>query len=866
MRSRDWYLVVLGLLCGVSQAQSLDIRKIDIPAQPLSSALRDFVQQTGLQLAVETSLTAGKKSPGVKGEIPADKALDQLLVGSGLKYEFLDSKTVAVSRIEQTSVAEKAAFSPTAIRLVQSDGPAPASKDEEGATVEEVVVTGTHIRGGQSASPLLVFDREDIERSGFATTQQFVQALPQNFTGGQSETTFGAILGGRGSAYNVSNATGVNLRGLGNGSTLTLLNGHRLAPVNIGQTVDLAAIPLGAIERIDVLTDGASAIYGSDAIGGVVNIVLNRDFAGMETRLRYDDVAHSSSHEWSAQQTLGTMWDSGNLLLTAEFSERTRLGSQERSFTRSDSFADFNLLPPRERRSGLLSLSQTLSPHINAFVDAFYSAIDTEDNQFSFSNILEADQSSAQHNIAAGIQIGLPGTWQVRTEFTHGKSETERTVVFPAIGYSEQTNFVSAVSAADAKLDGSVFALPGGDVKMAFGAQYRRETFNSNGQVLSTGGTDRRNVGSIFTEVYLPLIGAGNSGGAAQRLELTLALRHEDYSDFGTSTNPKFGVSWSPISALNLRATYGTSFRAPLMYERSEAAEAPFGYLASVADPAVSDGDSVLFIVYGNNAALQPEEATFWTAGMDLKFESLPGLTLATTYFDIDYQDRIQIPLVSDLFASLLEADIYVSRITRNPSAELRNRWPVGFNFDPDNLSIDDVEVLFDNRLSNIATTRESGLDFTADYSFDAALGHFTLQLNSTYLLDKRSQVTASAPFSDELNRDAFPVDLKARGGVSWSRERLGASLFVNYVDDYTNSALGFQGESIDSFTTLDLTIRYRAPQGVGLLSEATASLSVVNLLDESPPFVGNVFSLNFDPTNSSASGRILGLTVSKGW
>src|SRR6185437_6090175 len=126
--------------------------------------------------------------------------------------------------------------------------------------------------------------------------------------------TVGSIAGG-GNATNKVDATGVNLRGLGNDATLVLINGHRVAPGNTeGNFVDLSMIPLYAVERVEVVTDGASAIYGSDAVGGVVNIILGRNLDGAETRVRYGSVTNGSTTEREVGQTVGHGWDTGSAL------------------------------------------------------------------------------------------------------------------------------------------------------------------------------------------------------------------------------------------------------------------------------------------------------------------------------------------------------------------------------------------------------------------------------------------------------------------------------------------------------------------------------------------------------------------------
>src|SRR5262249_31132695 len=154
-----------------------------------------------------------------------------------------------------------------------------AAPGDEGAS-EQIVVTGTNLRGAYPrSSPVQTYSAEDIARTGATTTDQFVRTLPQNL-GTRTEFAVGAA-----GARHLEGVNSVDLRGLGVGTTLTLLNGRRMALASVGQAVDVSLIPVSAIKRVEVLTDGASAIYGSDAIGGVVNFVLRDDFEAQETRL-----------------------------------------------------------------------------------------------------------------------------------------------------------------------------------------------------------------------------------------------------------------------------------------------------------------------------------------------------------------------------------------------------------------------------------------------------------------------------------------------------------------------------------------------------------------------------------------------------
>ena len=141
-----------------------------------------------------------------------------------------------------------------------------------------VEVTGSNIKRleGEGALPVQVITRQEIEQQGIQTAMGVVERLSSNSSIG------GLNLQGSEGATGVGYAA-ASLRGLGSARTLVLLNGRRLANTAFsGTSVDINSIPLSAIERVEVLTDGASAIYGTDAIGGVINFILRKDFTGVE--------------------------------------------------------------------------------------------------------------------------------------------------------------------------------------------------------------------------------------------------------------------------------------------------------------------------------------------------------------------------------------------------------------------------------------------------------------------------------------------------------------------------------------------------------------------------------------------------------
>jgi len=168
----------------------------------------------------------------------------------------------------------------------------PASGQSEDAAVhdrslDEIVVTGTRLSVGDPTARIDVMTFEDIQARGLSTIEDVLRSIPQNFIG------FGNFSNNEQLFTLASLSAGTqlaNLRGLGSENTLVLVNGRRRAGVagNDNGYVNLANIPVAMIERVDVLLGGGSAIYGSDAIGGVINIITRKDYRGVSVRARID--------------------------------------------------------------------------------------------------------------------------------------------------------------------------------------------------------------------------------------------------------------------------------------------------------------------------------------------------------------------------------------------------------------------------------------------------------------------------------------------------------------------------------------------------------------------------------------------------
>jgi iron complex outermembrane receptor protein len=198
---------------------------------------------------------------------------------------------------------------------------------EEGIEeVERIQVTGSRIKrvDMESASPISIITTEDMKIQGITNVADALQ----NLTAQSGGLTAAVNNGGNG------NAT-VNLRGMGASRTLVLVNGRRMVSSGTGASsrVDLNTIPMSAVKRIEVLKDGASAVYGSDAIAGVVNIIMRDDFEGFEFDANYQETAEGDGEESSLSTTFGITSDKGNIVVNLGYYDRGSVRQADRSYS-----------------------------------------------------------------------------------------------------------------------------------------------------------------------------------------------------------------------------------------------------------------------------------------------------------------------------------------------------------------------------------------------------------------------------------------------------------------------------------------------------------------------------------------------------
>ena len=230
--------------------------------------------------------------------------------------------------------------------------------ETEELVLEEVIVTGTRIKRKDftSTSPLVTLDREDFEFSGQPTIEEYLNQMPQ------VQPDYGRT------SNNPGDGTArVNLRSMGAGRTLVLLNGRRLAPSGVGSAVDINNLPRSLMERVEIITGGASTVYGSDAIAGVVNFITRQDFDGFSFDVSYSVTGEGDSTVYDANIAYGHNLASGrgNITLFAGYYERKPMFASDREFTSVAYFEDWDTGELVEGGSSIIPAGRVAFPAVD---------------------------------------------------------------------------------------------------------------------------------------------------------------------------------------------------------------------------------------------------------------------------------------------------------------------------------------------------------------------------------------------------------------------------------------------------------------------------------------------------------------------
>lgn len=895
--------------------------------------------------------------------------------------------------------------------------------------LQEIVVTGTRIRGVEApiGSNLIAIDAAEIRDTGRATTAELLRSVPQVTNLGFDESRTN---GAQRAIANSFGGSSINLRGLGVEATLTLLDGRRpLAGGGEGRWFDPNSIPSIALERVEVVADGSSAIYGSDAMTGVVNLITRRNYRGAETVINYGGA--DGYDQVQVQQLLGMTFERGSVLAALEYFDRDNLETRDRwhlyDHPAADTFVAYpanigtagfvdannngiydpgensgprhsqsswlgvDVLPKQERKTVFLYGDFEVNDRIKLYGEGYYSKREFQRNltALSFSNLSvpatnpynasgapatvtysfindmgpqNADGFEEFWQAMLGATFSLGKDWQIDAFASYGETVGQRdrntinngalaaalaststdTAFNPfsngTTGWPSQTvksNVLTAISQVESlrpsldyldaqlKADGPLFAIPGGDVRLAVGVEHQKQ-WRAN-SITTRRATDvlrnilpdqEREVESIFAELFVPIVGSGNAVPGIHSLSLSLAARYDKYDDIQLNpglklldtdtTNPKFGVTWQPIESLTFRGTYGTSFRAPALGDYSLGAPtvlAPVPVSPQVAaayglPPSANGQYAAVNLQGGHTLGLTPEESTTWSFGLEWRPQSIDGLYLSATYYNIKFEDQIAIPANT---GSLQSLDVVDALVNSTSSFVLPGLGFVIFN--PTDAQLQaymqhggaatarigplaaanlcgagspgcgaggtvPVYALIDSLSNNTGILETDGIDFAARYTWETGIGSWTVGNTFTYVLNYDQALVSSLPLTDFRNQVNFPLKFQSRTQLGWNFNNWSAVAYVNYQNSYSNTGVSPLAK-VDSYTTVDLRVAYDTGDLGNWFSNVTVAVSALNAFDEDPPLAlvtQGAAIQKFDSQNASPVGRFVSLQVSKRW
>jgi iron complex outermembrane receptor protein len=854
--------------------------------------------------------------------------------------------------------------------------PVYSQEDKDNATptsLEEVLVTatGTLIRGiAPTGTNVVEIDREAIEITAVTSTNDLLARVPQvtNYFGTVPVPT--TNLGAPTNRPNIR-----ELGASGASTTLVLLNSMRLPGAGFQQvSPDPSVIPPAVLERVDVIPDGASALYGSDAVGGVINFVTRREFEGIEFTGRYGKADDYDSKE--ATLTAGTSWKGGNAYLSAYWTENDSLLGGDRGWISGNHTArggdDFRIntctpgnivsggvsydmntlrpgenlcditdvtstLPEQERRTLFASLNHELTDSIYFGLVAYYSKRDvdfagdtggvstgvegrgqiTDANPFftpvggenghevSYSYDSAVGDAARNwgdydsYNIIPELVIDLANDWQATLTVNYGASDNSAltrgidreyeaqalvaTTTDTAINpydvnttnpdvLSRVTDYAAAVGDSDQEIlqvrgivDGGLFEIPAGEIRLAVGVEYTDQehkvtqgnaTSISNPVTVTT--NNSRDIESLFGEIFLPVLGADSPVGG---FDLSISGRYDDYSDLGSTTNPKIGFNWLPIEELVIRGTWGTSFQAPSVADSANSVDERAQFLGispfRAADSSPLDIVRPTILIAGGSDDLEPEEADTWSLGFDWEPGFIDDFKASATYYNVDYENAIVVtPFFEPYFFSVESLE---DRYITNPTLEEAQAALDGLRYD----GFTSLEELYESgrppylitsaRRINLGNIETSGIDYNITKAWTLSGVAFTGGIAGNYILERESQPVPGGETIDELdeglvNRINFSVNLGAY------YDKYSAMVTTYYKDGYDNDLT-----SIDSFTVTNLFLGYEVPVQ-SWFDSAQITLNIDNITDENPPYVNDFDGI--DTGHSFSVGRMFSLGV----
>ncbi|WP_082356035.1 TonB-dependent receptor domain-containing protein [Novosphingobium sp. AAP83] len=912
-----------------------------------------------------------------------------------------------------------------------------ADNDKTEITNEDIVVTGTLVRGiaATGASPISV-SQASIKETGATNVAQVLDSIPQL-------GTFNNLQQPRGNSQEVS-VNRPNLRNLpgfntsGGSTTLVLMDGHRLVGMgNASTSPDPDVILPGIIDRIEIIPDGGSAIYGSDAVAGVLNFITIKRFDGVKVDASYGFA--DNYYRYDGSITAGKDWDSGSLFASYNYAKSDELLGRDRDFVRTfpdpatgllslecapgnvlsadprgtlasriytsngftrgsanecDLSDNATIFPSSERHSAFVGLTQQLNDALTFEVRGYYTNRQTRvqngpftynqlttplanpavpgavspfaigpfftgrlpfaqfvSGQFGASDALRTDISLDTWGITPTLTADLGAGFQLRLLGSYGQSvanfrgtavnplalinaiQTGRGSFAPPFGVtgglfnpydpsSASPDVLAAITNFQqfgrtrqtfhnerAIIDGGLFSLPAGEVKIAVGLENAYEGFNTQNGVTVPGfqntgfaGTAiipahnaiprfnvSRTIRSVFGEVVAPLL--KTDGGTS--LTVSAAGRYDDYSDVGDTFNPRFGATFKPVPWMSIFGAWGTSFNAPSLADDENAGPSSVFVLGGAAAQFFSPPPELVasgrypaydgrFIVAerGNAPNIQPQEATTWTLGFDVEPPFIPGLSFGGTYYNIRYNNQIGLApfetpnLLYQNFPNLITTGP-TSAVNAIVANAIANADVLNIQGGSANPSPGSVYAFLDARKRNLGRVQVDGLDFRLNYRKETGFGAIFANANGTYTLNLDRSNTATSAFIDQISLDQNRFSLRStlgaevgalQGQITWNhRKGYNLSTLAGFAGTTLSGQTFTTQSAVSDFNTFDLFFKFDVP-GEGLAQDLVFTVNVQNVFDTDPPeFRGGDQVLGRRGTaNGATLGRFTSIGLSK--
>ena len=571
----------------------------------------------------------------------------------------------------------------------------PTTPNDKTNTLDIVVVTGTRVNNrtvAQSTSPIDIITPEILQATG---TNNLATALSRALP----SLNFPSLAISDGSDA----VRPAQLRGLSPDHVLVLVNGKRYhsgALVNVNGTqgrssspVDLNTIPIAAIARVEVLRDGASAQYGSDAIAGVINIILKKGHSGGNVSARYGQYSAGDGKQYEGAADAGFKLGTDGFVHLAAQAGRQDNTNRARPFigTLTPTSAPHGRVVQRQGdpEVGSYSLSYNAEYPVNNALTLYSSAIHTKRDTLSNGFFRPAgdprnipsiypdgflpqiNNVSKDYSFIGGLKVFTASGTNIDASYTYGSDHLDFTIKHSlnrSLGPTSPTQFYAGALAVRQHVLNLDFNTPlnwglADPVTLSYGAEYRRDIFEqsageplsyANGGVIAPGQTGPLPGSQVFTG-FTPSDGgqferhnlsfyAGLEGNITKKLSAGIAARHEDYSDFGTTTTGKVTARYAFTDAVALRGTVSTGFHAPSLQQQffqstatnfinTPAGNLPFDIVTfRVTSPAA--------IALGAEP-LKPEKSTNYSLGLVL--QPVDRLYITIDAYRIKLKDRISL-------------------------------------------------------------------------------------------------------------------------------------------------------------------------------------------------------------------------------